>query len=405
MKGNRRFPGPRAILSVIVPVAAAAAIVIVTSRPPEGPPPASLPLHGYMGGHAPGVAGDSLAFAPNRLLVQFRDTAAKSAWQGVPGSLGAQAPGARTGLAGVDALAQQAGVVSITRPYEIAGNPGKAADSGADRWFRFDFEGVDDLQGLADEFGALADVQAVSLDWVAFPAAVPTDPSYAAHWGHNNTAQLPAYGWGTTYTHSGAGVGTPGMDANAPEAWDGPQGYGSVGVVIAIIDSGVDVDHTDLRLVTGHDFGDNDANPDDNATGAGHGTCCAGVAAALNNGVGSVGVAPGCSIMPLKVANSAGVMYFSAIQAALYYAADHGADVVSMSLGAAILTDAATETALQYAYNAGVVLLAATGNENKSSISYPACSGYVIGVGAAAPSGDRKRSSSVAGELNAGVDA
>ena len=76
--------------------------------------------------------------------------------------------------------------------------------------------------------------------------------------------------------------------------------------------------------------------------------------------------------MPLKVANSAGSMFFSAIVNAIYYAADHGANVISMSLGAAISSDAATDAAILYAYNAGVVImLAATGNENKVDHQLP----------------------------------
>jgi hypothetical protein len=97
-------------------------------------------------------------------------------------------------------------------------------------------------------------------------------------------------------------------------------------------------------------------------------------------------------------------MYFSAIQNALYHAADNGADIISMSLGAAISSDPATDTALQYAYNAGCTILAATGNENASTISYPAINQYVIAVGAASPCGERKRSSSNTSELNPGVN-
>lgn len=108
--------------------------------------------------------------------------------------------------------------------------------------------------------------------------------------------------------------------------------------------------------------------------------------------------------MPLKVADSAGSMFFSAIQNALYYAADNGADIISMSLGAAINSDPATDAAIDYAYNAGVTLLAATGNENASTISYPAIHQNVIGVGAASPCGDRKRSSSSRFEVNSGVN-
>jgi hypothetical protein len=304
--------------------------------------------------------------------VQIREGSMAKSLLGISLEKGARAPQAQTGLAPLDELAQDAGIVSIERPYIRLQNADKAAASGVDRWFMFSFEEVENLPALADEFAALEDVQEVSLDWRAYPMVTPSDPYYTANWGHNNTAQLPGLDWGGTYDHTlTTTVGTVGFDANAPQAWDASQAFGSASIVIAIIDSGVDMEHTDIRKVTGYDFGDNDTNPDDNATGAGHGTCCAGVAAAMNNGVGAVGVAAGCSIMPLKVANSAGSMFFSAIQNALYYAADNGADIVSMSLGAAISTDAATNTAIQYAYNAGCTILAATGNENMTVISYP----------------------------------
>lgn len=349
-------------------------------------------------------AEETLPYAPDRMLVQIREGSLAKSLLNLPLDKGAQAPFAQTGLLPVDELAQDAGVVSIERPYIRVRNADKAADAGIDRWFMFNFDEVENLPALAEEFAALDDVQAVSLDWRAYPMVTPSDPYYTANWGHNNTAQLPGLDWGGTYDHTlSTTVGTVGFDANAPQAWDGGQGYGSASIVIAIIDSGVDMEHPDIRKVTGYDFGSNDSNPDDDATGAGHGTCCAGVAAAMNNGVGAVGVAAGCSIMPLKVANNAGSMYFSSIQNALYYAADNGAHIISMSLGAAISTDAATNTAIQYAYNAGCTILAATGNENKTVISYPAINTYVIGVGAASPCGDRKRSSSLSTEVNTGV--
>jgi len=349
-------------------------------------------------------AEETLPYAPDRLLVQVRAGSLAKSNLGISLDKGAQVPLARTGLLPIDELAQDAGIVAIERPYIRVQRADKAVDAGIDRWFMFRFDEVENLPALADEFAALDDVQAVSLDWRAYPMATPSDPYFTANWGHNNTAQLPGLDWGGTYDHTlTTTVGTVGFDANAPQAWDASQAYGSASIVIAIIDSGVDMEHTDIRKVTGYDFGDNDSNPDDDASGAGHGTCCAGVAAAMNNGVGAVGVAAGCSIMPLKVANSAGSMYFSAIQNALYYAADNGAHIISMSLGAAISTDAATNTAIQYAYNAGCTILAATGNENKTVISYPAINTYVIGVGAASPCGDRKRSSSLSTEVNPGV--
>jgi subtilisin family serine protease len=343
-------------------------------------------------------------YAADRVLVQLtRDGLAASK---LPMLLdkGARAPGAATGLASLDALAAAAGVRTVERPYDLPGDAALASDLGADRWFMFRFETKQDMSDVAKTLAGDPSVEAVSLDWVAFPAAVPADPLYANHWGHNNTAQLPGLDWGGTYDHTLATtVGTVGFDANAQAAWDGSQGYGSSGVIVAIIDSGVDIDHPDLRLVTGYDYGSNDSNPDDNSSAAGHGTCCAGVVASMNNSIGCAGVAAGVSIMPLKVADNAGSMYFSSIQSALYYAADHGADVISMSLGAAISSDAATNTAIVYAYNAGCTILAATGNENKGTISYPAIHANVIGVGAASPCGERKRSSSSSSEVNPGV--
>lgn len=345
-----------------------------------------------------------LPYAPDRLLVQLKVEAIGRAGLALPMQRGATLATPRTGLAGVDAIAAAAGLSAIERPYDQPLNAALAAELGVDRWLLFRFAGARDLPGLAARLAADPDVEAVSLDWLAFPAAVPSDPLHASHWGHNNTAQLPGLDWGGTYDHSlPTTVGTPGFDANAQAAWDGTQGYGSASVIVAIIDSGVDVDHPDLRLVAGYDFGSGDSNPDDNATGAGHGTCCAGVVASMTNTIGAAGIAAGVSIMPLKVANNAGSMYFSSIQSALYWAADHGANIVSMSLGAAISSDSATDTAIAYAYSAGCTVLAATGNENKSTISYPAINANVIGVGAASPCGERKRSSSSSGEVNPGV--
>ena len=210
-----------------------------------------------------------------------------------------------------------------------------------------------------------------------------------------------SYDW-ATYSHTGPTVGTVGFDANAQAAWD--VSYGDPSVIIAIIDSGVDIYHEDLNCMAGYDFGDGDTNPMDDSRTPGHGTCCAGVAAAVaGNGIGVAGIAGNCTIMPLKVADRRGTMSFTSITNAIYYAADNGADVISMSLGAAITSDPATDAALQYAFNAGCVILAATGNENATAISYPAINPYVIGVGAASPCGERKRSSSLSTELNPGV--
>lgn len=344
-----------------------------------------------------------LPYHPERILVQLTSRAFEDSDLHFSREKGAVAPQARTGLASLDALCSTAGVKTISRPYIQVQNQIKANELGLERWYMLETDGSVDVHAMAQRMAKDRHVQSATVDWRAFPAAVPSDPLYADHWGHNNTSQMISYDW-SVHDHVGPTVGTVGFDANAQAAWDEAQGYGSSGVVIAIIDSGVEVGHPDLSQVAGYDYGDNDSNPDDDSSSAGHGTACAGVAAAkANNGLGATGIAPNCKIMPLKVANSAGSMYFSSIQNALYYAADNGADIASMSLGAAISSDSATDTALQYAYNAGVTLLAATGNENASTISYPAINQYVIAVGAASPCGDRKRSSSSSSEVNTGV--
>ena len=345
-------------------------------------------------------AASVLPYVEGSLLVKFTPEAMSKGLLDVPFAKGASADGAVTGLARVDALARAAGATLLERPFIRPANLDKAQDLGTDRWFRYQVV-PGDMEELAARFAATAEVEVAQPEWLAFPASVPNDPLYADHWGHNNTAQMISYDW-ATYAHTGPTVGEVGFDANAEAAWSTT--YGSSGVIVAIIDSGVDIYHEDLNCMAGYDFGALDTNPMDDSRSAGHGTCCAGVAAAVaNNGIGVAGAAGGCTIMPLKVADRRGTMSFVSITNALYYAGDNGADVVSMSLGAAITTDAATDAAILYAYNAGCTILAATGNENNSVISYPAINPYVIGVGAASPCGDRKRSSSLSTELNPGV--
>lgn len=346
-------------------------------------------------------AKDELPYAPGRLLVKLTQDAVE--YSEISNR---ESKHFSSGLASLDALNRSAGATEMYHPYIKVKNFAQEQDLGIDRWYMVKVSSSMDMIQLAKRYENDPNVEHATPDWRAYPAQVPNDPIYASQWGHNNTGQMLDYCWSCGGHPAGSPVGTVGFDANAQSAWDNSQGFGSSSIVIGIIDSGVDIDHPDLLLVPGYDYGSNDSNPDDNSGDPGHGTACAGVAAArANNALGVAGIAGGCSVMPLKVANNAGQMFFSSIQNALYHAADNGADIASMSLGAAITSDPATNTALQYAYNAGVTILAATGNENASQISYPAINQYVIAVGAASPCGDRKRSSSNSSELNPGVNA
>ncbi len=385
------------VLPIILLLLSCPILVVAQDGPASGRPFAPV-----QGGHVD-AAPAQLPYAPDRVMVRLTPKAAGSV-QAVVGDKRGDAT-VTTGLAGLDALLREVGARRLVRPYDLTARKNAKAAYGLDRVFACELDGPADVPSVAARLQASPDVEIAEPDWRAFPATVPDDPYYPDHWGHDNTGQLPSYDWGGTWNHTGPPIGTPGFDANADVAWGGSQGFGDPGTIIAIIDSGVDTGHPDLRLVAGYDFGDNDNDPMDNSADPGHGTACAGVAAAIaDNGIGVAGAAGGCSIMPLKVADSQGYMYFSYIQNALHYAADNGADVASMSFGAAISSDPLTDASLQYAYDNGVTLCAATGNENASTISYPAINQYVIGVGAASPCGDRKRSSDRSNEVNPGVE-
>jgi PKD repeat protein/subtilisin family serine protease len=347
----------------------------------------------------------SNAWVPNRLIVQF--TVEGAQLSSLPGPAEKSAgPLTRTGLASLDLALDAVSAKGLRRAYPEVQNKTAASALGIDRWYILELESGSDVPAAARRLAQDPNLASALPDLYAFPAAVPNDPNHADNWGHNNTIQLPGLDWGGTYSHTlSTTVGTNGFDSNAHAAWNGTQGYGNASVVIAILDSGVDVGHPDLLQVTGYDYGDNDSNPDDDSADPGHGTACAGVAAAIaDNALGVAGIAGGSSIMPLKVANSAGDMSFSAITNAIYFAADNDADIISLSLGAATTAYAPTDNAITYAYNMGVVILAATGNENASQISYPAYNPQVIGVGAASPCGERKRSSSSSADVNPGIN-
>jgi len=172
---------------------------------------------------------------------------------------------------------------------------------------------------------------------------------------------------------------------NAPSAWAKTRG---AGVIIAVVDSGVDTEHPDLRakLVKGHDFADDDDNPDDDSelkdsagkAVKGHGTHVAGIASAItDNGVGIAGVAPDAKIMPLKVfsSGSGGTLGFAAVPQAIKYAVDNGARVINLSLGTfetGVSLVGFTQTACNDALTRGALCVVAAGNSGADNASgYP----------------------------------
>ncbi len=177
---------------------------------------------------------------------------------------------------------------------------------------------------------------------------------------------------------------------NAPEAW--ANGYTGQGVVVAVIDTGVDYNHEDLKNniwtntkeIAGNGIDDDgngyvddiygwnfDSNNNNISDDNGHGTHVSGTIAGENNGYGVTGIAYNAKIMPIKALNESGSGSYSAIANGIYYAVDNGANVINLSLGGSY-SSRTLKSAVEYASSKGVTVVMAAGNDGDSSPDYPA---------------------------------
>ncbi len=214
-----------------------------------------------------------------------------------------------------------------------------------------------------EEYKKNSDVEYVEYNYILTPEQTPNDAKFASQ----------------TYL----------APANASKAWD--INVGSSSVTVAVIDTGVDVNHADLkgRLTSGYNFYGGNTDPSDVY---GHGTKVVGIiAASSNNTVGITGMDWGCNVMPLRIGDDSGMGTVSRMANALIYASDNGARVVNISMGSP--TSSITMlNAVNYAESRGVVVVAATGNSN-TTVSYPAAYPTVLGVGNVTTTGSRYSSS------------
>jgi thermitase len=156
---------------------------------------------------------------------------------------------------------------------------------------------------------------------------------------------------------------------------------GSSGVVIAVLDTGIDYSHPDRpkNIVLGYDFINDDSNPQDDH---GHGTFVSGVIAAnTNNSTGIAGICQNCSIMPVKVMDNNGMGTYADVANGIVWSADNGADIINLSIGGYAYSQI-LQDAVSYAQSKGVLVIAAGGNQGISSPLYPAAYPNVIGVSA-----------------------
>jgi subtilisin family serine protease len=201
---------------------------------------------------------------------------------------------------------------------------------------------------------------------LAESSVYPNDPLFAQQWYLHNTGQEG---------------GKPGADIRAPEAWSITRC--SPKIIIADIDTGVDANHPDLasQLVPGMAFGTGNSSTADEQ---GHGTLTVGIiAAAADNGIGISGVCPLGRVMPLRIHDIANGAFDHVnsyrVARAIRWAVNHGARVINMSIGVDYTPE--LEAAAQYAYNRGVVQVAAAGNSGGKTTLYPADLPHVLAVG------------------------
>jgi len=213
---------------------------------------------------------------------------------------------------------------------------------------------------------------------LAIGAAVSAESAVAAVAQDGSGDPLRAQQWGIDQVH-------------AAEAWGTSMG---AGVVVAVVDSGVDLEHPDLagQLVSGATFvcasgqlrpcGDGDwQSGNTGGRGHPHGTHVAGIiAAATDNGIGVAGLAPEARIMPVKVLDDEGSGSFEDIALGVRWSVDHGAQVINLSLGALPGVQALTLTgvessvrdAIAYARDHGALVVVAAGNESSPLCATPA---------------------------------
>ncbi|MBC7085123.1 MAG: S8 family serine peptidase [Methanomethylovorans sp.] len=151
------------------------------------------------------------------------------------------------------------------------------------------------------------------------------------------------------------------------------------GIRVAVLDTGIDYNHPDLKAnyLGGYDFVNADNDPMDDHS---HGTHVAGTVAALSNGIGVLGAAPQAGLYAVKVADSSGSCSYSNIIAGINWAVNNNANVITMSLGGTS-SSSTLQNACNNAYSKGVVLVGAAGNSG-GSVIYPAAYDSVIAVSA-----------------------
>ncbi|MFM7235954.1 MAG: S8 family serine peptidase [Cyanobium sp.] len=338
------------------------------------------------------------------LLLKLQPGAVATFSESIPsgplGSRGFNLPTA-LGLPTVDAVLSAHPIRSITRLHDPL--PMEAMALAEDRalgaTFRVRLRDEGNLDQACRDLAQAADVEVVEPNRWREASVLPNDPGFSSQWG---LARI-----------------------HCPEAWALTRG--SRRVVVAVVDTGVDLDHPELAplLLPGQDLVDlagtsppagtrfegdwlqRDDRPQDEV---GHGTHVAGtIACASNTGFGVAGINWLCSLLPVKVLTRVvstqapervrAIGSSADIAAGIRWAVDHGAQIINLSLGSYSSTFVERD-AVAYAVSRGVVVVAAMGNDGSGTPAYPAAYPGVIAVGATDPTDQRARFSNFGSHLS-----
>lgn len=183
---------------------------------------------------------------------------------------------------------------------------------------------------------------------------------------------------------------------NLPESWKHTQGEG---VKVALLDTGCDLNHDELKenLLPGINFVQPGTPPQDDGV---HGTHCTGIICGTNSKRGVVGIAPKCKVIPVKVLDAKGNGDLETVAKGIYWAADNGADIISMSLGCPMPVDEVHE-AIIYADKKGIPIFCAAGNAgNTKQVFYPSYYDECIAIGSIDENLDRSSFSNTGDQLD-----
>jgi thermitase len=238
-----------------------------------------------------------------------------------------------------------------------------------------------DIQTVIDHLKNNPNVEFAQPNYIYHATAVPNDPNYSQLWGLKNTGQTVSASSGPNSPRNSNNPGISGKDMKLESAWD--INTNCANVVIAVLDSGVNYNHSDLASNMwnggagfpnhGYDHVDNDNDPMDLN---GHGTHVAGtIGARGNNGVGITGVCWNASIMAVRVLNALGSGTTANVISGINFAVANQAKIINLSLGGSN-NDAAYYSALNNARLAGVLVVAAAGNDginmdSTNNLTYP----------------------------------